>query len=65
MNQGAKVTLKVYDINARLIKEVSNAADGFVQKQAIDLRSPRYAPGLYMIEASAGEKKQLFKVVKQ
>lgn len=65
LTQGAKMTIKIYDINAKLIKEVSTAADGFVQKQTIDLRSARYAPGLYMIEASVGEKKQSFKVVKQ
>lgn len=65
LNQGEKVNIKVYDINAKLIKEISNAADGFVQKQAIDLRSQRYAAGLYMIEAAAGEKKQVFRVVKQ
>ncbi|MGC4037116.1 MAG: S8 family serine peptidase [Chitinophagaceae bacterium] len=65
LNQGAKMTVKVYDVNARLVKEIATSADGFVQKQSIDLRSAKYTPGLYLVEASSGEKKQLFKLIKQ
>jgi len=65
VNDGEKMTVKVYDINARLIKEFSSVANGFVQKAAIDIQSARYAQGLYLIEASTGEKKQLFRVIKQ
>ncbi|MEJ0105346.1 MAG: T9SS type A sorting domain-containing protein [Bacteroidota bacterium] len=59
VNEGEKMTIKVYDVNARLVKEFSPVANGFVQKATIDIQPARYAPGLYLIEASDGEKKAI------
>jgi hypothetical protein len=64
-SEGEQMTIKVYDIDARLIKELRPPVSGFVQKTTIDLQAARYTPGLYLIEVSAGEKKQLFRVIKQ
>jgi len=64
-SEGEKMTVKVYDVNAKLIKEITPVINGFVQKTTIDLQAARYTSGLYLIEVSAGEKKQLFRVIKQ
>ena len=65
LNEGEKLIVKVYDVNGKLAKTTSTAGTGFVQKLGIDLQSPSFAPGLYLVEVMTGEKKQLFKIIKQ
>jgi hypothetical protein len=57
--------VKVYDIYGRLLQQILPSANGFIQKQSVDLRPSKYAAGLYLFEVSLDGKKQLFKVIKQ
>ncbi len=59
------VVIKVYDISGKLVKEQKVLADGFIQKVVIDITASRFAPGLYLLEAMAGDRKETFKLVKQ
>jgi hypothetical protein len=65
LNEGEVMRLKVYDLNGRLVKQLNAEASGFIQKISIDLQDPHYASGLYFVEASAGERKESFRIVKQ
>ncbi len=65
VNDGELITVKVYGINGKLVRQYHRKANGFVEKLAIDLEGPGFASGLYMVEAVAGEKKQQFKVIKE
>lgn len=57
--------LRVLDVTGRLVRQQSQAATGFVQKIGLDLRDPGIPPGLYLLELSAGERKQSFRIMKQ
>jgi hypothetical protein len=59
------VHLRVYDAAGRLVQQQQRVASGFVQKLFVDLQDKRYAPGLHLIEVTAGEKQQSFRVLKQ
>ncbi len=64
-NQGETVKLKLYDANGKLVQQNILPANGFVQKHSIDLQPAKFAAGLYLLEATAGEKIQVFRLVKQ
>ncbi len=64
-NRGEPVMIKVYDVAGKITREYNIQADGFVQKQAIDLRESRFATGIYLLEAMVGGQKQVFRIVKQ
>ena len=59
------ITIKVYDVNGKTVYQNSISGSGFVQKINIDLRESRFATGLYLLEAKAGEMKQVFRLIKQ
>ncbi len=63
-NPGEKVIVKIHDINGRLIRELHRSADGFIQKLVVDM-SGQAGQGMYLLEISAGEKKQAFRILKQ
>jgi hypothetical protein len=65
LNQGETVSLKVYDVNGKLVKQMGLIANGFIQKAPIDLKSAKFPPGIYLLSAEAGEKKFSIKLVKQ
>ncbi|MBL7739159.1 MAG: S8 family serine peptidase [Chitinophagaceae bacterium] len=65
VNEDVNGGVKLYDMNGKLVQQTKLPATGFVQKHSIDLQSPQYAPGLYMLEVTAGEKKQVFRLMKQ
>ncbi|TAL49465.1 MAG: T9SS type A sorting domain-containing protein [Chitinophagaceae bacterium] len=65
LNQGETMTVKVYDINGKLIKRLLPSGNGFVQKTIIDLHSSVFAPGIYLLKVERGEKLQQFKLIKQ
>ena len=65
VSDGEMMTVKVYGVNGKTVKQYHLLANGFVQKLPVDLQGPGFAPGLYLVEAVAGEKKQLFKLIKQ
>jgi hypothetical protein len=64
-NAGEKISITVYDLGGKKIQEYSPVANGFVQKLVIDLQSSLFASGFYMIEATNGNRKQTFKIIKE
>jgi hypothetical protein len=45
---GARINLKLHDVNVKLVREAGLSANGFVQKHTIDLQPAKFASGLYM-----------------
>lgn len=64
-NDGTSILIKLYDVNGRMVKQYQTIATGFEQKAAIDLRNAGFSAGLYLMEATAGDKKQSFRLLKQ
>jgi hypothetical protein len=62
---GETLSLKLYDANGRLVREVNSLSSGFQQKLLIDLADPKLPPGLYMLEARGKDKEQFFRLIKQ
>lgn len=62
---GETVTVKIHDASGRTVAEYKQKATGFVQKINIDLRDARFAKGLYLAETAAGERREMFRLVKQ
>ena len=64
VNEGEAVSIKLHDINGKLVQQRIMTANAFVQKVTIDLSGPNYASGLYLLEAIAGDKKYTFRLLK-
>ncbi|MGB3005381.1 MAG: T9SS type A sorting domain-containing protein, partial [Chitinophagaceae bacterium] len=62
---GEAITIKVYDANGKVVIQNRVVGTGFVEKQNIGLNSNLFTNGLYLLEVSAGTRKQTFKLVKQ
>ena len=60
---GEKIAISIYDASGRAVLKTEAQANGFIQKFPIDLS--RFAPGLYLLEASNGAKKEAFRLVRQ
>jgi hypothetical protein len=65
LNQSETVSLKVYDINGKLVKQLSLMGNGSLQKAQVDLEPAKFAPGIYLLSAESGEKKFNIKLIKQ
>ena len=65
VNEGEEINVKVYDATGRLARQQKQAANGFVQKIQVDLGGSDIASGLYLLEVSAGNKKESFRLLKQ
>jgi hypothetical protein len=65
LNQSETVNLKVYDVNGKLVKQMGLMGNGFMQKAQVDLKSAKFASGIYLLSAEAGEKKFSIKLIKQ
>ena len=63
--EGETVNIKVHDVNGKLVRHFRLAANAFVQKTAIDLAGAQFASGMYLLEVTAGEKKQVFRLLKK
>jgi hypothetical protein len=59
------MSVKIYDVDGRLVKEMKLNGNGFVEQTTIDLRSVKFPPGVYLLSAEAGEKKLRLKLIKQ
>ena len=59
------LNLKVYDINGKLVKQMNLTGNGFVQKAQLDLKAAKFAPGVYLLLAEAGEKKFSTRLIKK
>ena len=65
LNQNETINLKVFDVNGKLVKQLSLIGNGFVQNAQVDLKSAKFTAGIYLLSAEAGEKKFNIKLVKQ
>ncbi len=64
-NTDEQIKVKVYDLTGKTVQQHQLAANGFVQKLNVDLRDAQFAAGLYLLEATVGDKKQTFRLIKQ
>lgn len=62
---GELINLRVYDQQGRVVQLLQQRATGFLQKISVDLSAPRFANGIYLLEADHAEGKQQFRLVKQ
>jgi len=62
---GEAMTVKLYDITGKTVKQYNLIANGFMQKLSIDLHEPGFANGLYLLDVKAGNNGQSFRLVKQ
>ena len=65
LNQSERMDVRIYDANGKLVRQTSLAGNGFVQKEELDLKSARFAPGVYLLLAETTEKKFSIKLVKR
>ena len=65
LNQHENLTIKIYDVTGRQVKQINLSGNGFVQKVQVDLKAAKYAPGVYLLSAEAGEKKYSIRLIKQ
>src|SRR4030095_4481424 len=63
--QNENMNVKIYDVSGRLVKEMKLNGNGFVEQTTIDLRSVKFAHGVYLLKAEADEKKFSIKLIKQ
>ncbi|MEI2738834.1 MAG: S8 family serine peptidase [Chitinophagaceae bacterium] len=64
-NDGVLITTKIYDLAGKMVQQQQVSANGFVQKINIDLQNSKFVSGLYLLEASVGDQKQSFRLIKQ
>ena len=64
-SQGENVLIKLFDAHGKLVYQQRQPATGFVQKHTLDMQARTHAAGLYLLEITAGERKELFRLVKQ
>ena len=64
-NDGEPISVKVYDINGRVVNRFDHVSNGFVQKLTINLADAKFSSGLYMLEVMTGGKTHSFKLIKQ
>lgn len=56
---------KVYDVNGKQIQQLQLPVNGFLQKAEIDLSGKNFSSGMYLLEVSTGEKKEVFRLIKK
>ncbi len=64
-DEGETMTVKLYDVTGRTVKQFNVTASGFEQKLRIDLQEPGFGDGLYLLDVKAGDRKQSFKLIRQ
>lgn len=62
---GEKFSARLYDAKGSLVKEISTAATGFLQKLRVDISANNYASGVYLLRINAVNEKRTFKLYKQ
>jgi len=63
-SEGDNVQVNIIDLTGRSAVKRNLPANGFVQKYQVDLGSDAFSPGLYMVEVQAGDKREVFRIVK-
>jgi hypothetical protein len=64
ISDGEVMKINLYDVNGKLITRFSKTGNGFLQKTHIDLRSPKYAKGIYLLKLDVGEKIESLRLIK-
>lgn len=64
INEGEALTLKVYDVSGKLVKQLQAPGNGFVQKALIDLQPSKYPGGIYLLKIEGKDREQHFKLLK-
>ncbi|MET0637250.1 MAG: S8 family serine peptidase [Chitinophagaceae bacterium] len=64
-NDNDGVSVRVHDLQGKLVYDVRSRATGFVQKYELDLTTGRFAPGIYLCEITAGDVKKSFRIYKR
>jgi len=64
ISDGEVLKINLYDVNGKLVTQFSKTGNGFLQKTHIDLRSPKYAKGIYLLKLDIGEKIESLRLVK-
>lgn len=64
-NEGESIILKIHDMNGKLIRQARLTANAFIQKSTIDLGGPQFASGMYLLEITTGDRKQMFRLLKK
>ncbi len=62
---GQRIEVRVMDATGRIVQRQSVIATGFAQKITVDMGAAVFAPGLYLAEAVAGDRREVFRLVKQ
>jgi hypothetical protein len=61
---GASVSVNVYDLHGRMLKQLDADALKMEQKRKIDISGREFQEGIYVLEVVNGETKQAFQVLK-
>jgi hypothetical protein len=62
---GETVQMRIFDVNGKQVQLLKVPANGFVQKTEIDLQAANYPAGMYLLEVSTGDKKEVYRLIKQ
>lgn len=62
---GSDLQCRLMDINGKVLKQFRQPVTGFIQKVSVDMQSPAFASGLYILEMKAGGQQQVFRLIKQ
>ena len=65
LNNAAVMNIKIYDGAGKLIKQLTQTGNGFIQKTIIDIQSAKYASGIYLIRMDSNDKKHDIRLIKQ
>ena len=61
---GSSVSVNVYDLHGRILKQLGGEALNPAEKRKIDLSGREFTEGIYVLEVVNGETKQAFQVLK-
>lgn len=65
VEEGELITAKIYEASGKLVLVNQLTASGFIQRINFDLTESRFANGLYVLDVTAGGKRQSFRLLKQ
>jgi len=63
--QNENMNVQIYDVSGRLVKEMKLNGNGFIEQTTIDLRGPKFAPGVFLLKAESAGKKYIIRLIKQ
>jgi len=64
LGNGENIRAQLHDASGKQVHLINLTGNGFLQKTVIDLRSPKYASGIYLLNTIGGDKTQSLKLIK-